>query len=156
MVDMDRKQLLQLLLLLALFVVTVSASAGVYRWVDENGRAHFGDRPPADVEQSDEVVIKNKTSSSAPANVDRKQAQQRLLEQFQRERNEKRERAQKEREEKKERQKRCTYAKSVLSEYLEHGVLYDRLPNQKRRYLTDQERNAEIAKARQEVKRWCK
>lgn len=154
---MDRRHLLQLLLLPVLLVTIVTASAGVYRWVDEDGRAHFGDRPPVDVDGSDEVVIKQQAPSSpAPANVDRRQAQERLLEQYQRERAEKREEAEKERQEKAERKQNCAYAREKLTEYLEHGVLYDRLPNMKRRYLTDQERAAEIAQARKEVKQWCK
>lgn len=36
------------MLLVLLGLLSVSANAGVYRWVDENGRTHFGDRPPAE------------------------------------------------------------------------------------------------------------
>ncbi len=146
----------QIILFLVLFLLTVGSVAGVYKWVDENGRVQFGDRPPPEVEESDEVVIKNQGPASEPVQVDRKQARDRLLEQYQREREEKKEAAAKERKEKEERKKRCAYARDVLSEYLEHGVLYERQPNQERRYLTDKERDAEIAKARAEVKRWCK
>ncbi len=37
-------------LALVLIFGTANISADVHRWVDENGRVHFGDRPPADVE----------------------------------------------------------------------------------------------------------
>ncbi len=33
-----------------LLFLSVTASAGIYRWVDENGKTHFGDRPPQTVE----------------------------------------------------------------------------------------------------------
>jgi hypothetical protein len=33
-----------------LLFLSVTASAGIYRWVDENGKVHFGDRPPQAVE----------------------------------------------------------------------------------------------------------
>jgi Domain of unknown function (DUF4124) len=153
---MNRKYPLQLLLLLVAVMPAVTASAGVYRWVDENGRVHFGDRPSAGADTSDEVMIRKQAPSSAPNNVDRRQLRERLLEQYQRERDEKKQQAEKQRQQKQKQKQRCAYARTRLSEYLEHGALYDRLPNQKRRYLTDQERDAEIAKARKEVKKWCK
>ena len=153
---MDWKHPLQLLLLLTALMVAVTASAGIYRWVDENGYVQYGDRPPSDVNASNEVVIRKQAPDSGPARVDRKQSRERLLEQYQRERDEKKGKAAKQRQQKERRKKRCAYARTRLTEYQEHGGLYERLPNQKRRYLSDQEREAEIAKARQEVKKWCK
>lgn len=52
--------------MLFVFSVVFSASldAGVYRWVDANGRTHFGDRPPA------EAASKEVTLDSSPADPD--------------------------------------------------------------------------------------
>ncbi|MCP4128335.1 MAG: DUF4124 domain-containing protein [Gammaproteobacteria bacterium] len=144
------------LLLLIIILLATGASAGIYRWVDESGQVHFGARPPVDVSDSNEVVIRNQAPASEPEPVDRKQARDRYLEQRQRERTEKREAAAKQRQEKAQQEKRCRYARNKLNEYLEHGVLYDRLPNNEKRYLTDQEREQEIAQVRREVDRWCK
>ena len=152
---MSRLYLLKLILLLTVLAVT-SVSAGIHRWVDENGQVHFGERPPADVSDSNEVKIRNQTSAQEPAKVDRKQNRQRYLDQRQRERAEKKEKAAKKQKKKKELQKRCTYSRNKLQEYKEHGALYERLPNNERRFLTDQEREQEIAKARKEVARWCR
>lgn len=148
---------LQISLLLVLFMPAVNATAGVYKWVDEDGRVQFGDRPPPEVADSGEVKIRSQASTSAPAaQVDRKQARDRLLEQYKQEREEKKEAAAKLRSEKKKAKAMCSYAKSKLAEYLEHGVLYERGANQERKYLTDQQRDAEIVGARAEVKKWCK
>ncbi len=144
------------LLLLMLMLLATSVSAGIYRWVDESGQVHFGARPPVDVSDSNEVVIRNRAPASEPEPVDRKQARDRYLEQRQRERTEKREAAAKQRQEKAQREKRCRYARNLLQEYRQHGALYDRLPNNEKRYLTDQEREQEIAQVRREVDRWCK
>lgn len=38
-------------LIIGLMACSLAASAGVYRWVDENGKVHYGDRPPAQAEQ---------------------------------------------------------------------------------------------------------
>lgn len=154
---MLKTRLLQTSLILLLFAVVASATAGIYRWVDEDGHVQYGDRPPPDVGESQEMDVRVQ-ESSPPGNapVDRQQARERLLQQYQTEREEKKEAAAKKRLEKKKADTRCAYAKRTLSEYLEHGRLYERLPNQERKYLTDQERDAEIAKARAEVKMWCK
>lgn len=154
---MSDDRLRQILLFITMLLFAASAAAGVYKWVDEDGHVQFGDRPPPEVDAGDEVVIRNKEPASEEiAPVDRKQVRDRLLEQYQREREEKKETSAKKRKEKEQQEKRCAYAKTKLSEYLEHGAIYDRLPNQERRYLTDQERDAEIAQARKEVKMWCK
>lgn len=154
---MLKSQILRFSLLLFLLMTVIGASAGVYRWVDENGQVQYGDRPPPEAANSDEVVIRNQGPTSDPAApVDRKQARERLLQQYESERKEKKEAAAKKRKEKKQREARCNYAKNRLTEYLEHGLLYERLPNQERKYLTDQQRDAAIADARADVKKWCK
>jgi glutaredoxin len=38
----------------------VEVHAGMYRWVDEHGQVHFGDRPPVDV-QTSEVKVRINT-----------------------------------------------------------------------------------------------
>lgn len=155
---LEKRLLLKITLLFVLSLHAMGAFAGVYKWVDENGHVQYGDRPPPAVEESAEVTIRDQGSAPPPPpqEVDRKQARDRLLEQYQREREEKKEATAKKRKQKEIQKKRCAYARKTLTEYLEHGLLYERLANQERRYLTDQERDAEIAKARADVKKWCK
>jgi hypothetical protein len=141
---------------LLLLVVTVNATAGIYKWVDENGQVQFGDRPPAEAATSDEVVIRNQRAPVKTAPVDRNEARDRLLEQYQRERAEKKEAAAKMREEKRQRAARCNYARGRVTRYLESGSLYRYTANRERKYLTDQERDAALARARADVKKWCK
>lgn len=47
-------------LLLALLIATTGAQAELYRWTDENGRVHFGDKPPGDDEEAAESIAKPK------------------------------------------------------------------------------------------------
>jgi len=65
---MSRLYLLKLILLLTVLAVT-SVSAGIHRWVDENGQVHFGERPPADVSDSNEVIIRNQVPAREPVQV---------------------------------------------------------------------------------------
>jgi hypothetical protein len=69
-------QLILILLIVAFAVLATDAAAEdeIYRWVDENGVVHFGDRPPANAE-ADKVSlqtskISNTTSSSDSTSSD--------------------------------------------------------------------------------------
>ncbi|MDD3516807.1 MAG: DUF4124 domain-containing protein [Chromatiales bacterium] len=48
------------LLLAALLATPLAVQADLYRWVDENGRVHYGDRPPIDQTKEDTKVLNKK------------------------------------------------------------------------------------------------
>jgi hypothetical protein len=153
---MRKSRILKFSLFLLLLLFSVNATAEIYRWVDENGRVQFGDRPPPDGETSDEVDIPDqKPATEKTAPVDRKQARDRLLEQYQRERDEKKAAVAKKRQVKKQNKIRCNYARDRLSRY-QGGRLYVPQENLQRKYLSDEEREAALARVRAEVKKWCK
>lgn len=52
------------LIIFILLLASFTSYAGTYRWVDENGQTHFGDRPPQNV-VTNEVRLK-----AAPPSVD--------------------------------------------------------------------------------------
>lgn len=68
------KKILTLTLLLAV-VPGVAMSASVYKWTDENGVTHFGDRQPTG-KQSERVNVRSGTTSKAAA--DKQSPQERL------------------------------------------------------------------------------
>lgn len=51
------------LLILALLLLTSTAHAEIYRWVDEQGKVHFGDKKP-NTHQAEEVNVKINTYTS--------------------------------------------------------------------------------------------
>ncbi len=146
-------------LLILLLSLGQGAAADVYRWVDENGRVHFGDRPPANEAAETTTVETQDTPPSspgtAPGSSDRGVTRQRLLDQYQKEREAKQEATQKKREEEQRREQLCVQARTELENYQIHPVLYEMAPNGERRYLSDQERAQTIAEARQAVEHWC-
>ncbi|MCL7942987.1 DUF4124 domain-containing protein [Marinobacter sp. ATCH36] len=75
------------LLILLCFLIIPITHAGTYRWVDENGQTHFGDRPPKNA-ASDEVKLNAPAPSSDAAARERKLRMNEFLEQSQRERDE--------------------------------------------------------------------
>lgn len=150
---------IRLWLLLLLLSSVQSVTADVYRWEDENGRVHFGDRPPAsETAEATTVETQNSPASSpasAPSASDREVTRQRLLDQYQKERDARKEAAQRKREEEERRAFQCARARDQLRSYQTHPVLYELLPNGERRFLSDAERERTLAEAEQAVAHWC-
>lgn len=74
-----------LLLFMVLASLPMSATAGVYKWVDANGQTHFGDRPPAEAASREVPVDSGSTQVDATARQ-RHQRMTEFLEQQQTER----------------------------------------------------------------------
>ena len=55
------------LFFILLMLLPVIASAGVYSWTDENGKTHFGDRPPIDREV--EAITVRVNTYASPSGV---------------------------------------------------------------------------------------
>ena len=136
--------LLALVLALALPV----ASAQVYKWVDEKGRVHYGEKPPVGAKSS---TLKPPTAPSAPAKAQDLQSQE--LD-FRRRQVKKGEDEATQARETANRDARCNAAKENLS-IAEQAALFRRQKGE-RVFLSDAERNAEIEKMRADVTRYCR
>jgi hypothetical protein len=144
-----------LCLLAAWFLLSTPAVAAVYRWVDENGVAHFTDRPPPGV-QSRTVEMPAFPAARYVSDGERKARQQKLLDMYEEERAGKREEREKRQAEKRERETRCNYAQDRLRRYEAAPVLYIPLQGGERRVLSDAERDKAIEETREAVKSWCR
>lgn len=140
---------------LLLYSLTAGA-AGVYKWVDEQGRVHYGDRPSTHT-QSETVHVAPSPSSSSSALTpeQRLERQRQLLDAYSQERQQAREAAQKAQQEEEKRQRNCVAAKSRMHNYEQAGYLYDMSPNGERRILSDSERSRAQQQARADVAKWC-
>jgi hypothetical protein len=132
-----------------------SLQAGIYQWVDEDGKVYYGDRP-GDAQGAEEVTVKQQKGAAepVPGDAERAKSQQRLLEQYEKERLNKKEAAAKRKAQEARRKRNCAIAKDRLTTF-EKSVLYDIGPDGERVYLSDDETKRALAKARADVKRWC-
>lgn len=144
-----------ILLLLSCF--SLSAHAALNKWVDENGKVHYSDTPPANATVETVRNIAGKGQANAPANYSPKNYAEREAE-LRKARQGKAEAAAKSEEEtvrSEERQRNCLAARENLRA-LEEGtrlVVYDQ--NGERRYLDDAERAQRLNSAHQAVKATC-
>ncbi|GAB4351394.1 MAG: hypothetical protein Kow006_15330 [Gammaproteobacteria bacterium] len=142
-------------LFLTLFLA--AAHAGVYRWVDEAGRVHFGDRPPKErPAKSLEMKTAPARPSAAPTAEQRREKQQRLLRAWGEERRQKREAEEKAKKEKQERERKCVVARDRLRNYKNAAYLYDLDKEGNRRIVSEAEKERTIRDLETAIKRHCR
>lgn len=142
------------LLLVLLLAATASASAGkVYKWVDEHGNVHFGDRPRDNGAEELEIRVRDAQPASPAGGADPMRANiGKVMEEDRLRRQESRE------EEKQARAKRdrnCQVAKDRLRRMRESTYLYDIDNDGKRRILSHQERAAAEQRVLDQVSQYC-
>lgn len=142
--------------LVALVAVPAASATEIYKWTDENGVVHFGDRPsgvaaeqvtsiesdPTDAAQVQARVEARKASQAAEAEDAAAAGQQELTE----EELEARER---------ERAERCAMLKERLQAFLTSRRLYREGENGERIYLNEEETLAARAKLQKEIVETC-
>ena len=135
----------------------LAAHAQVFKWVDEKGRTHYGERPPEGVKSSEvaKPVPPSDPAKAAAPDDWRKKVLDAKRDKVQREqeaeaagRREAGDRAQAER--------RCRNARIALDRLDNVHNLYKYNDKGERVYLTDAEREPEKARARREVQEHCR
>lgn len=143
------------------FVVVLILASGltpgyaeIYKWVDEEGRVHYGDKPK---EQAETISIKDQSPSAedVPDGSPRREHQQRVLKSMQMERERKQELREQERTAAQEAKQRCAEARERLSDINSAGFLYRKDAQGERVIFTDEERAQATAQAEAAVKRYC-
>ena len=146
-----------------LFLVVVVAgilipetSAAVYKWVDENGKVHYSDKPPPQGE-AQELDVESAPSTSTPALTDeqRLQKQQRLLDAFAKERADKKAEQEKLKKEKQERKIWCARARDELRQLKEAAYLYDYDESGEKVIYSKEAREKATREQEAQIKKYC-
>lgn len=141
--------------LLGMMLCCTAASAQVYKWKDASGVTHYGSQPPANVKNSELKLKDSSTSSGAnsapPENASLKQKELDFRKrQAQREQDETRlaqERA--------KRDEDCRAARLQLADLRLSGRVYELNDRGERVFMSDTQRDAEIARREAEYNRRC-
>ena len=134
------------------------ANAGVYKWVDDDGNVHFGDKPPMHKDSSEVKIRKSpadKTGSSPRSAEESRELRRKMLQVYGEERAAKREALAKKREEAHKREINCINARDQLKNILNAPSLYQPLAGDKRRTYSFEEREEATSGARAAVEYWC-
>lgn len=128
-------------------------AAEVYRWVDEDGRVHFSDRPRVAGERP--LHVETRAPAPGPDDVRRRERRDRLLEVFAEERRRAREQAREARARAQARQKACAEARATLARLERGGVFYEVDAGGRRAYLDEAALERRRAWWRGQVERVC-
>jgi len=156
------------LLLLALLLAAPPASAVLYKWVGEDGKVHYSDRPPPDGAKKSGVINAPvpSTPSAAPPSGEAakdapkgpKTAAEQEME-FRKRRMEAAEaeaKRQKEAQSAEEKKRNCAQATNRLAALETGGRITKYGPNGETIYLSDAEIAKELGEARKTADSWCK
>lgn len=136
---------------IGLLLLPTLAFAEVYRWVDEHGQVHYGQRPQAADAQV--VDIRLQVIERDSATQEREQSSQRF---FQARREEQAQAAQARRQQQAEEVKACTELRSRLASIPEGRRYYQPTANGERRYYSDEELDAGREQLRSQLSERCK
>ncbi|OUR98025.1 hypothetical protein A9Q81_12250 [Gammaproteobacteria bacterium 42_54_T18] len=128
-----------------LLLAPVWAQADVYRWVDEKGQVHYGDRSPAGAvtEKIDMPVAKVRSTEAMPSELndaERRQRQKRIVETLAAERKIREGARQKIRDDKAAQQAKCETMRIELEESKGVNFYYRRNEKGERVFISDKER----------------
>jgi hypothetical protein len=145
---------LHLLVFLALSLFTVDpVMAEVYKWVDEDGKVQYGDRPGND--SAEEIKLKKSPDHDAGLS-ERRETQKKMLDIYKEERVEKQEQRVKSDEERQKRKIKCAAAKKKLQGIRNAGFLYEKTDDPLNpRILSTEERTRAEAQIKAAIKHWC-
>lgn len=150
-----RRQLLALAFGIALTVVLQAGlAAGIYRWLGEDGKVHYGDKPPSK-EDSTPIEIKS-APAPRPEDGERRVKTQRLLGALESQREREKQEAAQASAEQALQQSNCQSARRQLDLYQRANGIFRPGPEGERIYLSDEERGQALARARAVIGEWCK
>lgn len=154
---MCRAHLLLLFVCFILLSLNLSAS-GIHKWVDENGRVHYGDKPVSGA-ASEKLNIKDKPSQKPATSNSRLEKQQKLLDAMEASRNERQEKlAEKQAiiDAKKKHKKQCAEMRNDLIDYERGGISwYEVDDNGERRFLNNDELEERKQELRESLQKHC-
>jgi hypothetical protein len=138
----------------ALALLAGAAGAeGVYKWVDAQGRTHFGGTPPPG-QKTEKLNSQTATPEAAPAQGNRSWQEQLDLSNQRRQQTREKEQASARTEQ--ENQERCLAARRSLDSLQGGGARYRINEQGERDYLDDGQRQAALDSASQRVATYCR
>jgi len=157
MQQINYKRVSAYLLISAVMMSPASVLSEVYKWVDQQGRTHYGSKLPAKT-QSEHVPIKQNSSSPA-GNVSQQEHKNRrhnLLRAYEEERLQRENNRVKTKQDKERRKRQCSVARDRQRIADGRYRLYEFDKQGNRVYLNSKDIDKARAKTARDVRRWCK
>ncbi|TNF97558.1 MAG: DUF4124 domain-containing protein [Gammaproteobacteria bacterium] len=142
-----------LLSLFLLFFLSVANSGEIYKWVDERGRTHYGDRPTNDNAKKIELEVdqtQNTEVSDKQVNL-----QEKVLKAYDRKRAWKEQEQRKKEEQKTQRKIECAKIRIKLKEYKDGFRIYTEDDQGNRTYISEEQRAKDEKEMKEALEKNC-
>ena len=145
------------IIFLLILVAPVAANAGVYKWVDENGKVHYGDQPKASQPTVEMNVDETTTEPSFSEDVlSREEKRERLLQSMEEDRLEKQEKRDKQKAENEKNRQKCNRYRDRMRHYQRANALYKLDKDGNRVYMSDSERASATKSLNAKINKYCR
>jgi len=144
-------------ILLLSLIAPIAVHAGVYKWVDENGKVHYGDSP-----QTSQPAVEMSVDDTAPAPtvsndvLSREEKRERLLQSMEEDRLEKQEKRDKQKAENEKNRQKCNRYRDQMRHYDRANSLYKLDKDGNRVYMSDGDRARATSKLQARIKKYCR
>ena len=145
------------ILLLIVFMMPLVVHASVYKWVDENGKVHYGDQP-----QASQPTVEMKIDETAPAPsfsddaLSREEKRERLLQSMEEDRLEKQEKREKQKAENEKNRQKCNRYRDRMRHYKRANALYKLDKEGNRVYMSDGDRASATKNLQAKINKYCR
>ena len=144
------------LLFIFLIIAPLLGQAGVYKWVDKDGKVHYGDNP-ATGNSSTEINIDTAPSvSSHGGDLTREEKRERLLRAMEEDRLELQQEREKQQAKKESYRQKCNYYRDLMRRYDRAQGIYKLDMNGSRVYMSDSEREKSTRKLQAKINKYCR
>lgn len=128
-------------------------AAGVYKWVDEQGKVHYGDRPGNS--NASKIAVPKSPPATDNSLSERNAKRDKLLQTMEEERTLKEEDSRKAKQKSEEREQRCIEAQDKLKRYERAKYIYKPAEGGQEIIFSEEEREKATVEARKAVEEWC-
>ena len=144
------------IIFLLILVAPVAANAGVYKWVDENGKVHYGDQPKAS-QPTVEMNVDDTTPAPSFSDDDlsREEKRERLLQSMEEDRLEKQEKRDRQKAENERSRQKCNQYRDRMRHYERANSLYKLDKDGNRVYMSDSERASATKSLNAKINKYC-
>ena len=141
------------IVILLLCLVNSFAVAEIYKWVDEHGKTHYGDKPATN---SKEMHVDISKQGHVKVDNNREKKRQKLLETYADDKQREDKEKAKKKKSKKKMQRKCTLARDRLIRYEKASSLYSLDNSGNRITMSTAERERTVAELTKRIKINCK
>lgn len=145
--------------LILLLVLPVASQAAVYKWIDDEGNVHYGDRPTESepsVEMEVDDIVTVPSFGDRNDSMSREEMRERLLQSMEEDRLEKKQQREQQQALKQENRKKCNRYRDRMRHYQRASGIYRLDEDGNRVYMSDADRTKATKNLQKKINKYCR